>query len=247
MKLGDRITERYGLALILLVTALVFTIATPDGQWQRVVAMMLQGIALFVTLAAADANARVLRAFAIVLVAVLVAAILQVGLAGSDGTSFVRISVLVIIVASIPLVAVGLVRQVRSDRKISIKTMMGVLCAYLLIMSAFAYSYAVISKLGGEAFFNQGEQWNTMGSYLYFSLITITTVGFGDLTPATDLGRSLTAAEALIGQIYMVTVVAVIVANLGRTEPPPITARQGSGESDDPAAPDGDRKRPSRG
>jgi len=247
LKLGGRIAERYGLALILLVIALVFAIATPDGQWQRGVAMMLQGIALFATLAAAETDRRVLTAFLAVLVAVLVGAVLQVGLTGSDGTSFVRISVLAIIVASIPLVAFGLIRQVRADRRISIQTMMGVLCAYLLIMSAFAYSYAVISKLGGDAFFNQGEQWNTLGSYLYFSLITITTVGFGDLTPATDLGRSLAAAEALIGQIYMVTVVAVIVSNLGRTEPPPIKAQQASGAIADPAATADDRERPSGG
>jgi hypothetical protein len=42
----------------------------------------------------------------------------------------------------------------------------------------------------------------------------------GDLTPATQLGRALTGAEALIGQIYMVTVVAVIVGNLGRSRSP---------------------------
>ena len=51
---------------------------------------------------------------------------------------------------------------------------------------------------------------------LYFSFATITTSGYGDLTAATDVGRSLAIAEALIGQIYLVTVVAAIVGGLGR-------------------------------
>ena len=49
-------------------------------------------------------------------------------------------------------------------------------------------------------------------AYLYFSYTTLTTVGFGDLTAGTDLGRMLAVVEALMGQLYLVTVVAFIVA-----------------------------------
>ena len=219
MKLGGRIAERYGLALILLVVSLVYAIAMPDGDWQRIVAMLLQGIALYATLAAAEVDRRLLRAFLVVFLLALVGAAAQIGITDGGDAGFVRACVLVILLASLPLVGVGLIRQVRADRKVSVQTMMGVLCAYLLLMSSFAYTYAVIGEFGSAPFFNQGAQWNSLGDYIYFSLITITTVGMGDFTPASDLGRSLTAAEALIGQIYMVTVVAAIVSNLGRKEP----------------------------
>ena len=50
--------------------------------------------------------------------------------------------------------------------------------------------------------------------YLYFSYVTLTTTGFGDLTAESDLGRTFVVVEALFGQIYLVTIVALIVSNL---------------------------------
>ena len=58
-----------------------------------------------------------------------------------------------------------------------------------------------------------------MSQCLYFSFTTLTTVGYGDLTARTDLGHTLAVFEALIGQIYLVTVVSLIVSNLGRARP----------------------------
>jgi hypothetical protein len=55
----------------------------------------------------------------------------------------------------------------------------------------------------------------TTKNFLYFSFVTITTVGYGDLTAGTSLGCSIAIAEALTGQIYLVTVVAAIVGVLG--------------------------------
>ena len=52
--------------------------------------------------------------------------------------------------------------------------------------------------------------------FLYFSFVTMTTVGYGDLTAAGDLGRMLAVTEALIGQLYLVTVVALVIGNIGQ-------------------------------
>jgi uncharacterized membrane protein len=216
----NRVAGCYGLALILLIVAIVFTIGVQEGDWQRLVALTLQGIALFVTLRASEAHRRLIRLFILVFAAAFLGGAGLVLFGDSSESEFVRLGVLAIVFVTLPVIGVGLVRQVKRDEQITVQTMMGVLCAYLLIMTMFAYTYAAISSVSGEVFFNQGEQWDEMGDYLYFSLTTITTVGMGDLTPATQVGRALTGAEALIGQIYMVTVVAVIVGNLGRSRPP---------------------------
>ena len=52
--------------------------------------------------------------------------------------------------------------------------------------------------------------------YQYFSFITLTTTGYGDLTAAGNLGRAFAVLEALTGQIYLVTVVALLISNLRR-------------------------------
>jgi len=215
-----RLAGRYGAALVLLILATVYTMAMQEDEWQRLVAMALVGIALFATLRASRVDRRLLWAMSALFLTAFAGAIVHTLIADQSGAGFVRVSVLTLVLATLPAIAFGLVRQVRADQKVTVQTMMGVLCAYLLMASSFAYAYAVIGEVGDQPFFNQGEQWNQIGDYLYYSLITITTVGMGDLTPATQLGRSLTAAEALIGQIYMVTVVAVIVSNLGRSRAP---------------------------
>jgi len=85
-----------------------------------------------------------------------------------------------------------------------------------LIGSLYAFAYGLVSSIGSDPFFAQHGHVDTTRNFLYFSFVTITTVGYGDLTAATNLGRSFAIAEALTGQIYLVTVVATIVGGLGR-------------------------------
>jgi hypothetical protein len=78
---------------------------------------------------------------------------------------------------------------------------------------AFAFTYGAIDRLGGHPFFT-GDQTATTSHCLYFSFATLTTMGFGDFVARADLGHTLAVLEALIGQIYLVTVVSLIVSNL---------------------------------
>ena len=91
---------------------------------------------------------------------------------------------------------------------------MGVLCIYLLIGMLCAFLYGAIDRLGGNPFFAQNVA-ATGSRCLYFSFTTLTTVGYGDLTARTNLGHTLAVTEALVGQIYLVTVVALLVVGPG--------------------------------
>ena len=207
--------HHYGFVLGLIVLSLVFQLASPDEDWARLVGIALQGLALLAALRASRVSRTVMRlATAVVLVAVVSAAGALIGF-GVLGTTAAR-SLTVLLVAAAPVaIARGTMLDFREQGAVSLHTMFGVLCIYLLIGSLFAFCDGIIDSAGTTPFFAQTSH-ATVSDLLYFSFATITTVGYGDLTAATDLARALAIAEALTGQIYLVTVVAVIVAGLGR-------------------------------
>ena len=114
-----------------------------------------------------------------------------------------------------PAVAVGVLRNLRASGEVRLEAVFGVLCLYVLIGMAFGFVYGAIDSFGGNPFFAGGQP-ATVSHCLYFSLTTLATVGYGDFVARTDLGHTLAVSEALIGQIYLVTVVSLIVSNLGR-------------------------------
>ena len=109
----------------------------------------------------------------------------------------------------------AIVHRLRRHERIAASTIFGALCLYLLAGLFFARVYAVIGALQHGGFFEQQGMART-ADFLYFSLVTLATLGYGDLTPRSDLGRMVAVAEALTGQLYLVSVVAVLVANVGR-------------------------------
>jgi hypothetical protein len=205
---------RYGVLLAMILVSLVFQLAAPEADWARLVTIVLQGLTLLMALIASRVHPWILRlATAAVCIAIVGAATVLVGFGELGPTSGRGITALMVALAPASIVR-GVIIDVR-DRGVTLHSMFGVLCIYLLIGSLFAFVYGIVGSVGSEPFFAQNEAEVTR-NFLYFSFVTITTVGYGDLTAASNLGRSLAIAEALTGQIYMVTVVAAIVGGLGR-------------------------------
>jgi hypothetical protein len=207
--------HRYGFVLLLILCSLVFQLAAPDEDWARLVAIVLQGATLVFALYASEARPAIVRlATVVVALAVLGSSAALVGFGEFGPTSGRIISVLLVALAPFAI-ATGVVRGVRAEGAVTLHTMFGVLCIYLLIGMLFALAYGLVGDAQSEPFFTSGIN-PQFPDYLYFSYATLTTVGYGDLAAATDLGRSVAITEALIGQIYLVTVVAVIVGGLSR-------------------------------
>ena len=118
----------------------------------------------------------------------------------------------ILLVATVPVV---IARSLWRRQVIDVHTVLGAVCIYVLLGMMFAFVYAAIDGIGDEAFFVQTTQ-ATTPDFLYFSFITQTTVGYGDFTAAHDLGRALAVVEALTGQLYLVTIIAVLVSRLSR-------------------------------
>jgi hypothetical protein len=90
---------------------------------------------------------------------------------------------------------------------------LGAVCIYVLLGMLYAFLYAAIDSVTGDPFFVQTSH-ATIQDFLYFSYITQTTVGYGDFTARGDLGRALAVLEAMGGQLYLVTIIAVLVSRL---------------------------------
>ncbi len=72
-----------------------------------------------------------------------------------------------------------------------------------------------VSGLTDRQFFVQTDD-PTVADFVYFSFVVLTTLGFGDFTPATDAGKAMVSFEALLGQIFLVTVVSRLVGLYSR-------------------------------
>jgi hypothetical protein len=106
------------------------------------------------------------------------------------------------------LAPILVVRRLIRHQRASGRTLLGAVSAYLLLALAFNFAFITVDVTQATPFFGT-EQPST--SFMYFSLVTITTLGYGDLAAVEPLGRLLTTIEAVIGQVYLVTFVAMIV------------------------------------
>lgn len=206
---------RYGLLLLAIAAAFgVQGIANPQ-RWSQVVVTALLATTLALAFWAANARPWVMRTVIAVGAVILVFSIVEAA-SGHVAGAGTRISNMLLVLFAPPAIVLGVVRTLRARGRVTVEAVFGVLCLYVLIGMFFAFLYGTVDRLGSP-FFAQNVS-ATVARCLYFSFTTMTTVGYGDLTAATNLGHTLSVSEALVGQIYLVTVVSVIVGNLSRPQ-----------------------------
>jgi hypothetical protein len=209
---GGRV--RYGLLLVATVLSVAVQGIVQPGPVQQVVVTALAGASLVLAFHAARLPPSLVR-FAAALAALAVAVALVRATAGGIGEGAARTMNAALIALGPPAVAIGIIRTLRKSAEVRLEALMGVLCLYVLIGMAFGFVYGAVDRFGDEPFFADGKT-ATVSHCLYFSLTTLATVGYGDFVARSDFGHTLAVSEALIGQVYLVTVVSLIVSNLGR-------------------------------
>ncbi|MGD9235926.1 MAG: potassium channel family protein, partial [Desulfobacterales bacterium] len=96
--------------------------------------------------------------------------------------------------------------------EVTVEMIFAAVVVYLLMAMLWADLYRLLETLSPGSFdMPGGEIQNDRILFLYFSLVTITTLGYGDITPLTDNAAGLAVVEALTGQIYLVVLVAWLV------------------------------------
>lgn len=201
----------YGIILLLVVTAFVLLAAAPGSAAVRLVSAAVQASILVIVYLTGGVRPR-WQALAVTgaVAALLVAGLSHLGTENTGRIAVGTVSALLVLVA-----CTGIARGIGLQPVVNVRTMLGVVTIYLQLGLFFAYVYETVAAATSGPFFAAGQP-ETTANFLYFSYITQATVGFGDFTAASDLGHTLSVVEALLGQLYLVTVVALVVGNVGR-------------------------------
>lgn len=205
--MADERVSHYGIVLVLILADVAVVAASPGTSWWFVVTVGLHGVTLLACLRAASVSRRTERIVAgLVLLTFASVAGSRIG-AGEDPALFSR-AVNGALVALAPLV---IARDLWSHPRITGRTVAGALCIYLLVGMLFASLLGILAAADEPVFAGVADA--TDADRLYFSFVTMTTTGYGDLVPAPGPARALAVMEALLGQLYLVTIVAVLVSH----------------------------------
>jgi hypothetical protein len=215
---------RYGAVFLLTLILLVFVIVAPADDGSRAVACALQWLALLTVVATSRTRSSVRRARSIAILALTAGTVIGEAVGAIPDSVLLAISG--VLSAAIPFALIGgLMRLVRT-RGVTPQAVSGALTLYLLLGLVFAWVIGFVAKVGGAQYFAQQANAST-SQIVYYSFAVLSTTGFGDLTAATHVGRALAVVEMLLGQLYLVTVIGVLVGNFaGRSRSSPKPAEQ---------------------
>jgi hypothetical protein len=210
-----RNSHSYRSVLLLIMASFVYTAAAPDEHWSQSVLVLIQCATLVLALYTAGLGQDFRPGLIAVALSVALAVVAPI-VGGNTLEGILGLVQVTLVAGTAAVIALGVFDQGEVNRQ----SVTGSICIYLLIGMLFTFVYGAVATLGSGFFFAQGTD-GTPSLRLYFSYVTLATLGYGDYTAGSALGHTLSVLEALIGQLYLVTVVAVLVAGLaGRRSTP---------------------------
>ena len=204
---ATRVANAFGLVLLLVLATYVLGSLTTFKNWTGVLTTLVAAAAAVVALGGAGVRPLVLRAAAMLAVAAVVLAALaeivgDIHLLGAS--SFVLVILLL-------LAAGAILRAVLEETEVGFRTILGAISVYTILVLLFTFLYAALDRVQSTPFFGSGVSLKS-GDILFFSFTTLTTTGYGNLVPAGQPGRMFAGLEMLMGQIFLVTLVAGLVS-----------------------------------
>ena len=214
-----RVIDSYASLLVLLLANFFLLELIDDARWGAIGSTLLAAAALVVAISDPDTGDTINRRQAVTILACVLLApiVLFVNSESLVGLTYL-LPVALLVTATLPVT----LSRVLHHRRVTHETVLGALCTYVLVGLLFAFLFLAVADIRDAPFFVQ-KGLHQQSEYLYFSFVTLTTLGFGDLSPAVGLPQALVAVEALSGQIFLVTLVARLVT---------LWVRQGAASTD---------------
>jgi hypothetical protein len=203
--------DAYGLLLAVIVVTFLGLAQIQPARWSRLVLAPAVGAMLLLALYASRARPRLLQGatFAIGVASLLMFVQVIFDTDVFAGSTFAVYALLLVVSPAV------IINRILRHPEVSLSTILGAVCAYLLIGLMFGLVYAMIDRIDGRPFF-EGRPVVDQFDFFYFSYASLTTVGFGDFVSRGDLGRGLSVLEAALGQIFLVTLIARLVSLFGQ-------------------------------
>ena len=210
LELAQRIGNAYGLVLLLvLITFVVMMTLPPEGWAGRVAAVAIAGLTAIVAFTSSDVLPARVRLAAVVAAAAVVVAIVAERVASERllGIAFIAVAIL------LAFAAATILRRVIFDAShVNFRTILGAVSVYTLLGLLFGFFYFALGRWHDGGFFSGGGGDSPSSDYLFFSYTTLTTTGYGNLIPAGTVGQAFAVFEMLLGQIFLITLVAGLVS-----------------------------------
>jgi hypothetical protein len=203
--------HRYGAVLLLTLALAIYALSAPDTNAARVLQLLGAGAVLVVAVVTSRAPA-LIRWFVATSLAIAVLGAVAAAVFGHPRQTLALGVIALLLATTAAVVLAGLARLV-GERGVVVQVVLGALAVYVLVGLVFAFAIGAIAKGSPGPYFTSGGD-GSQSERVYYSFTVLTTTGFGDLTAATRGGRGLAVLEMLLGQLYLVTVIATLVGNL---------------------------------
>jgi hypothetical protein len=204
---AQRASDAFGLVLLLVLTTYVLASLVANEGWTAVVLLVVTTATSVVALISSHARPQVVRAaIAFSAVSIVLGAI---GAATDERTWLTFASMIQVTLLAVAMLAV--LRRVVTTAEIGSRTILGAVSVYTVLGILFSFAYSTIDHIQSGRFFSEVTD-PTGSEFLFFSYTTLTTTGYGNLVPAGQPGRMLAGLEMMLGQLFLVTLVAGLVS-----------------------------------
>ena len=204
--------------LLLTVAAIVLTPFLGEYSWGRTVLAFIVGASALMALVRTGAHGAIRKTATVAIIFTTITASGAHAISNSGRTTWPQILATTLFTLLLIVTPTVVVLRLLLRPRVTLDTLAGALTAYLQIGIFFGSLYRLLDLVGNGSFF-AGNPPATTQTFQYFSFITMATVGYGDFTPGTPVGQMLAMCEGIFGQIFLVTVVALTVSNLGKELP----------------------------
>lgn len=204
---AERASDAFGLVFVLVLTTYVLTSLIPLKGWTAVVIALASSATSVVALTSAKARQEMVRGA--ILLSALTIALATIGAIVGGHTWYSIGSLIQVALLTVAMLAV--LRRVVTAEKVGSRAIVGALSVYMVLGLLFTFLYSAIDRLQAGPFF-EGVATPGGSDFLFFSYTTLTTTGYGDLVPGGQPGRMIAGLEMMIGQVFLVTLVAGLVS-----------------------------------